>query len=69
MNPPQNDSTIKLRMNDKSETMQWKIRIHDGYCEYEYTLNAKRNDWSIQEIYEVVRLMLDAESEKPTQVS
>lgn len=38
----------------------WRIRISDCYCEYEYELNARANDVSIHDLYELVRERLRA---------
>lgn len=40
---------------------EWKIRINDGYCEYEYKLIATNKNVSIHDIYELVRKKLKSE--------
>ncbi len=42
------------------KTHLWKIRIDDGFCEYEYPLLATNMDVSIAQIYEHVRKLLEA---------
>ena len=40
---------------------KWTIRISDGYCEYEYRLDARVDDVSIYDIYDLVRARLRAD--------
>jgi uncharacterized protein YdbL (DUF1318 family) len=40
---------------------EWKIRIDDGYCEYEYQLLANNPKVSIHDVYQLVRNKLKAE--------
>lgn len=40
---------------------QWRIRIADCYCEYEYELDARVDDVCIRDLYELVRERLKAD--------
>lgn len=40
---------------------QWRIRIADCFCEYEYTLTARVSDVAIADLYELVRERLKAD--------
>jgi len=40
---------------------KWKIRINDGFCEYEYQLEATNPKVSIYDVYQLVRKKLKAE--------
>ena len=42
----------------------WKIRINDGYCEYEYQLPSILGSACILDIYELVRKALHAPKRK-----
>lgn len=55
-------------MSEKSNLFHWKIRISDGFCEYEYLLPAERGDLCINDIYELVRKKLEARKVEPKQI-
>ena len=40
---------------------KWIIKINDGFCEYEYVLNARADDVAIYDLYELVRERLRAD--------
>jgi hypothetical protein len=39
----------------------WKVRISDGYCNYEYELEATNPNVAIYDVYQLVRKKLKAE--------
>lgn len=55
-----NGGKYQVIKQQKTDTHLWKIRINDGYVEYEYNLPSKNGDVSIHDIYEIVRKKLDA---------
>jgi len=54
--------TMKMTDGMTTATLErmWRIRISNCYCEYEYELNARANDVSINDLYELVRERLRA---------
>ena len=42
----------------------WTVQISDGYCTYEYKLEDRKGNKSIQDVYEAVRRELSAEPSK-----
>ena len=48
---------------------KWKIRVNDGFCEYEYELLATNPKVSIHDIYDIVRKKLKAEHSEGKYVS
>ena len=40
----------------------WTLTIDDGFCEYEYVLNARNENVSIYDIYELARQKLQADT-------
>lgn len=50
-------------------TGKWKIRINDGFCEYEYELLAKNPNVSIHDIYKMVRRKLKAEENEGKRIN
>lgn len=53
--------TPKLPIPEATPPSQWRIRISDGFCEYEYKLMAHQHNISIHKIYESVRKRLKAD--------
>jgi hypothetical protein len=48
----------------------WKIKINDGWSEYEYEYLQARGDISIHDISEVLKIILNAEiTTNPKQIS
>lgn len=57
----------KITSMDKAN---WKIKINDGWSEYEYEYLQARADISIHDISEVLKTILAAEiATKPKQIS
>lgn len=59
-NEPNNLTSLSPSTAPKCD-LPWRIRIDDGYCEYEYVLRGGADDVSIHDLYELVRQKLGAE--------
>lgn len=57
----QNESNHSTPSSTPKGDLPWRIRIDDGYCEYEYVLRGGADDVSIHDLYELVRAKLGAE--------
>lgn len=60
------ERTVELAPQKRKPTHPWVIRINDGFCEYEYELGSRNGNMSVNDVYQAVRTLLDAEEQNGT---